>query len=169
MPPPRRLRNKRSASTVITSMRLHLLTLTAAVLASGLIGSPAAGPAVSFNRDIRPVLSDNCFHCHGPDKNHRKAKLRLDVREEAIAKEAFVPGQPDQSELIKRIFTTNEEDIMPPPDAHKTLTAAQKELFRRWIAEGAKYEPHWAYIPPVRAEVPKVSGTAISKIVISKN
>src|SRR3989449_5552112 len=74
---------------------------------------------ISYNRDIRPVLSDNCFFCHGPDKNKRKGKLRLDVREEAIAKQAIVPGKPDESELIKRVFTSNADDLMPPPESHK--------------------------------------------------
>src|SRR6266436_6146604 len=88
---------------------------------------------ISFNRDVRPVLSDNCFFCHGPDQKKRKAKLRLDIREEALAKEAFVPGEPDKSELIRRIFTTDTDDLMPPPASHKALTPAQKQLFRRWI------------------------------------
>src|SRR5438477_3653307 len=85
---------------------------------------------VSYNRDIRPVLSDKCFYCHGPDQNKRKAKLRLDVREEALAKKAFVPKKPEASELIRRIFTTDPDDQMPPPASHKTLTAAQKQLLR---------------------------------------
>src|SRR5919109_414506 len=90
---------------------------------------------ISYNRDIRPVLSDNCFFCHGPDQNKRKGKLRLDQREEALAKKAIVPGKPDESELINRIFATDPEDQMPPPESHKKLTPEQKELFRRWVAE----------------------------------
>ena len=116
----------------------------------------AATPPLSFNHDIRPILSDNCFRCHGSDKNSRKAKMRLDVREEALAKEAFVPGNAGESELIKRIYTTNEDDVMPPPDSHKTLTAAQKDLLKRWVAKGANYEPHWSFIKPTRPELPKV-------------
>ncbi len=119
---------------------------------------PQRAPAapLSFNRDVRPILSDNCFKCHGSDKSSRKAKLRLDIREEAIKSEAFLPGKPDESELVKRVFTTNEDDLMPPPDSHKKLTAAQKETLKRWVAEGAAYEPHWSFINPVRPEVPKV-------------
>jgi hypothetical protein len=109
---------------------------------------------VSYNRDIRPILSDNCFACHGPDANKRKAKLRLDIRDEAIKKEAFVPGKPDQSELIRRILADGTDDLMPPENSHKKLTPPQRQLFRRWIAEGAKYEKHWAYIPPEKPEVP---------------
>ena len=109
---------------------------------------------ISYNRDVRPILSDKCFFCHGPDQNKRKGKLRLDVREEAIKKEAFVPGKPDKSELIRRIFATGTDDLMPPAESHKTLTPAQKELLRRWIAEGAEYQKHWAYLPPAKPAVP---------------
>src|ERR1051325_10593525 len=124
---------------------------TLLILLSGLL-TAAAKPSdkVSYNRDIRPIFSDNCFFCHGPDPKKRKAKLRLDIREEALAKDAFVPGQPEKSDLIRRIFTTDHDDMMPPPASHKTLTPAQKDLFRRWIAQGAEYEKHWAYIPPVK-------------------
>jgi hypothetical protein len=137
------------------------------VLSSALLGAaplfaaaPAAKPSakakVEYNRDVRPILSDTCFLCHGPDKNTRKAKLRLDLRDEAIAREAFVPGKPDESELVKRILTTDEDDMMPPPDSHKHLTVEQKETLRRWIAEGAEYQPHWAYVIPTRPEAPAV-------------
>src|SRR5438876_5325539 len=131
--------------------------LGAVLLMSGIAAGGAAAKApikISYNRDIRPVLSDNCFFCHGPDKNKRKGKLRLDAREEAIAKQAIVPGKPDHSELIKRISTAEPDDLMPPPESHKKLTAAQKDLLRRWIAEGAEYQNHWAYVPPVRPPVP---------------
>ncbi|HEX3135948.1 MAG TPA: c-type cytochrome domain-containing protein [Planctomycetota bacterium] len=87
---------------------------------------PAPLPAkVEFNRDVRPILSDNCFHCHGPDKGHRKAKLRLDVREDAITAKAFVPGKPAESELVKRILTSDPDDHMPPEESHKTLSKRQ--------------------------------------------
>src|SRR6185295_18236923 len=111
---------------------------------------------IQFNRDIRPILSENCFRCHGPDKNNRKAKLRLDVREVALEKEAFVPGKPDESELVSRIYNTDLDDLMPPVDSHKKLTEAQKKKLKQWIAEGAEYEPHWSYIAPVRLPAPKV-------------
>lgn len=133
----------------LCSMKRVSITLLALVAALAQAGAREVG----YNRDIRPILSDNCFHCHGPDASHRKAKLRLDGREEAI-KEVIVPGKPEESELIKRIFTTDEDDVMPPADSHKKLSAEQKELLKRWVAEGAKYEAHWAYIPPARPEVP---------------
>lgn len=110
---------------------------------------------VSYNRDVRPILSDNCFYCHGPDPKHREAKMRLDIREEALAKEAFVPGNAKASELVKRIFTKDEDDLMPPPESHKKLTAEQKETLKKWVAQGAKYEAHWAYTKVEKPDVPK--------------
>ena len=130
----------------------------------------AAAPTLHFNRDIRPLMSDTCFHCHGPDKNARKGGLRLDIREEALkpAKSGeipIVPGKPEESEIIKRLFTTDHDDLMPPDEAHKEFTAEQKETFRRWVAEGAVYEPHWAYTPLVKPPVPSIpnSGAQTSK------
>ena len=122
----------------------------------------AADAKTEFNRDVRPILSDKCFYCHGPDKNHRKSGLRLDVRDAALkpAKSgdiAIVPGKPDESTLVERIFSTDKDEMMPPEEAHKTLTAAQKETLKRWIAEGAEYQPHWAYIAPVRPRVPGIA------------
>src|SRR6266550_3105674 len=102
----------------------------------------AATNEIQFNRDIRPILSESCYSCHGPDKNQRKAKLRLDVREVAIEREAIVPGKPLESKLVEHIYTTNEDDIMPPLKTHKTLTPAQKQLLKAWVAAGAEYEPH---------------------------
>jgi hypothetical protein len=114
---------------------------------------------VVFNRDIRPILSDTCFHCHGPDKNARKAGLRLDIREEALKPAAsgdipIVPGKPESSEVAKRVLTDDTDELMPPPKAHKPLSPQQKELIRRWIAEGAVYQKHWSYEPPVKTPVP---------------
>jgi hypothetical protein len=117
---------------------------------------------LGYNQHIRPILSDNCFACHGPDKNHRQAELRLDQRESAVLKEAIVPGNPKKSELVRRIFADDPDERMPPADSHKKLTDAQKKLLKRWIAEGAQYEPHWAYITPKRPAVPQVSGAAVN-------
>ena len=124
----------------------------------------AQSGSVSFNRDIRPIFSDTCFRCHGPDKNSRKAGLRLDVREEAMKKSRsgvtpIVPGKPDESEIVRRIFSTDKSELMPPEEAHKILTAGQKELIRRWVAEGAKYEGHWAYQPIARSVVPEIQNS----------
>jgi hypothetical protein len=114
---------------------------------------------VRFNRDVRPILSDTCFHCHGPDEKERKGGLRLDVRAEALkpAKSgatAIVPGSPEQSEIINRIHSKDADDVMPPDKLHKNLTAAQKEILRNWVAQGAEYEGHWAFLKPVRPASP---------------
>ena len=116
-------------------------------LGFGFLAEPSSADVaktISFNRDIRPIFSDTCFRCHGPDKNARKAGLRLDIREEATRKTKsgatpIVPGKPEESEIIRRIFSTEQFEIMPPPDAHKVLTAQQKETLKRWVAEGAPY------------------------------
>ncbi len=101
---------------------------------------------MSFSREILPILSDNCFYCHGPDKTHQKADLRLDIRADAIAAGAIDPEHPDKSEVLLRIFSNDEEEIMPPPEAHRELSDAQKNLIKNWIKQGAEYEPHWAFV-----------------------
>ncbi len=110
--------------------------------------------AADFNRDIRPILSDKCFSCHGFNEEDRKADLRLDTEEGAFVDlggyKAFVAGKPDDSEAWLRIDTDDEDDIMPPPKSHKELTADEKKLIKEWINEGAKYEIHWAYQPLVK-------------------
>lgn len=115
---------------------------------------PPLPAAIEFNRDIRPILSDNCFHCHGPDANHREAELRLDLREAAVDHGAIVPGKPDESSLVERVFADSDEERMPPPESNKTLTPRQRELLRRWIASGAEYQQHWAFEPPVKPATP---------------
>ena len=130
------------------------------VAASGRDEHVQALDQVRFNRDIRPIFSDTCFHCHGFDAKSRKAGLRLDIREEALKKTEndvypIVPGKPEESEIIKRLFSNDPDDIMPPPKAHKEIPLAQRELIKRWVAEGAVYEPHWAYAPLTKPTVPK--------------
>jgi hypothetical protein len=117
--------------------------------------SPPAAK-LSYNREIRPILVENCFACHGPDSASRKAGLRLDQRELAVKAGAIVPGKPAESEMVQRIFAEKLSERMPPHKSAKKLTDAQKELLRRWIADGAEYQPHWSYIAPVRPELPKV-------------
>ena len=127
---------------------------------SGLFAGEDLG-GVDFARDIRPLLSDNCFACHGPDAKQRKADLRLDTREGALADlagtSAVVPGKPSESELVRRVTTDDEDDLMPPPDSGKKLDATQKALLQRWIAEGAEYELHWSYKPVTRPMPPRVN------------
>jgi hypothetical protein len=121
---------------------------------------------VDFNRDIRPVLSDACFHCHGPDKARRKADLRLDLEASAKARLtdhfAIVPGDPAKSELIRRITTSDERDRMPPADSGRKLTPQQIDLLHRWIAQGAKWQAHWSFVAPVRSEVPRLADLKFS-------
>ncbi len=121
------------------------------------------GSEVRFNRDIRPIMSDTCFKCHGPGT--REAGLRLDVRDEALkaadsGETPIVPGQPDASELVRRVMSDNPGEVMPPAEANKTLTAEQKELIRRWVEQGAPYEKHWSFEPPAKADPPSVDGAA---------
>ncbi len=117
--------------------------------------------SLSYNWDVRPVLSDNCFRCHGPDSKSRKAKLRLDQFAVATAdladspgKRAIVPGHSDQSEVIRRITSTDPDAVMPPPSTGKTLSKAQRSLIAQWIDSGATYQPHWAYVPPEKVRPP---------------
>jgi len=124
-----------------------------AVAGPAVMAAPAA-PAVSFNRDIRPILSDNCFFCHGPDANHRQADLRLDQREAAVAGKAIVPGDVAASGIVARIRSSKPDEVMPPPDSHKRLDERQKDLLVRWIEAGAAYEPHWSFVPPVKPAAP---------------
>ncbi len=127
-------------------------------------GASAASTAplseIRFNRDIRPILSDNCLFCHGPDKAQRKGKFRLDDRDSTMQKGAIVPGKPEKSPLVERIFSTDPDELMPPASSHKKLSPEQKDLLKRWIAEGAAYEPFWAYVTPQRPAVPVVKNEA---------
>ena len=117
--------------------------------------SPAAGAEtnrVDFNFQIRPLLSDRCYRCHGPDAGSRKSKMRLDTlegsRKELEDGWAVIrPGDVEKSELVRRIFAESEDDVMPPPETNLKLTAAEKELLKRWIAEGAEYKAHWSFLP----------------------
>lgn len=119
---------------------------------------PTAADGVLYNRDIRPILNDNCFACHGADSAARQAGLRLDIREEAIAMMAIEPGDPEASEMIDRIHRDEDDDLaMPPIDGHKRLSDAEKQLLVRWVQEGAEYQPHWSLVPPMRPVPPEVS------------
>jgi len=128
----------------------------------------AAGPDFSrpdFSRDVRPILSQHCFKCHGPDDAAREAKLRLDLPESATArtesgKAAIVPGKADSSELIRRIDSHNADEMMPPPAANKPLSDDERRILRAWVAAGAEYKPHWAFVPPRQVPPPGVAPRA---------
>ncbi len=143
-------------STIHASPRLTLIAAVCCLLPL------AAAAKVDFNRDIRPILSDKCFACHGFDEKERKAGLRLDIREAALkpAKSgeiAIVPGKADVSELVRRIVTEDEDDHMPPAKAGKKLTPAEIAKLTQWVAEGAEYQSHWSFVTPTRPALPKVN------------
>ncbi|MCL4210622.1 MAG: DUF1553 domain-containing protein [Phycisphaeraceae bacterium] len=165
----------------MTSFGLTALALSAGAIGLSSFGSAAlstryAAPGASFpapsnegargseipsyNRQVRPILSDKCFKCHGPDSAARQGGLRLDSFDGATALRegwaAIMPGDPDASELIRRVSSADPDEVMPPPSEHKSLTAAEVDILRRWIAAGASYEPHWSFIPPIRPASPAV-------------
>src|SRR5262245_14014519 len=139
-----------------TFSRIVVVTVMLAAAVAGIV-SPGPGaadrpdPAVRFSRDVLPILSENCFQCHGPDAKARKADLRLDTRDGALA--VVVPGKSADSELVRRVTATDDER-MPPPKTKRSLTAAQQETLRRWVDQGAQWGRHWAYEAPVRPAVP---------------
>ncbi len=139
-----------------------VINATGSVQHPGLTDNPvpvASGRRIKFNRDIRPILSETCFHCHGPDEHGRRADLRLDSFAGATADldgtVAIVPGDLKKSEAWWRIISEDDDELMPPPESHLVLTPDQKNLLKRWIEEGAEYEGHWAYDTPVRPVVPE--------------
>jgi hypothetical protein len=151
----------------------------------GIVGKlNAAEPAsvhaqqVDFNRVIRRILSENCYKCHGPDDGARKSNLRFDVREEALrttksGRHPILPGVPERSEMVARVSADDPEKRMPPTSTGKKLTSAQIESLRQWILEGAAYAPHWAYVKPVRPELPDVRDTtwprnAIDRFILAR-
>ncbi|QDV45770.1 Planctomycete cytochrome C [Stieleria neptunia] len=117
----------------------------------------SADEPLQFNRDIRPILSENCYHCHGPDASAREAELRLDT-EEGAKEWAVVSGEAESSELVARIFSDDPDTLMPPADSERALTEKQKQLLRRWVNEGASYQAHWSFQTPLAQRVPAVAG-----------
>ncbi len=139
-------------------MRDTLFPAATAALLVNLAAALAAATddnAVTFNRDVRPILADKCFACHGPDESHRKAGLRLDLEAEALG-HVIQPGDPEESELIERIDATDADQRMPPPDAPKQLTDEERATLREWIAQGARWQQHWAFEPVMRPDPPDV-------------
>ncbi len=145
-----------------------VLVLSVLLLFAGAVSLPSftgsAQSTIDFNRDIRPILSDKCWVCHGPDAAAKKIKLRLDDETSAKANLgntfAIVPNHPEQSELIHRITSDDKYERMPPVSTGKTLTPQEIELLRAWIAQGAQWARHWAFVPPVRPALPKIKNTA---------
>ena len=143
---------------------ISLANCSAAILlavAPSPVGLAAEAGKVDFTQDVRPILADKCFRCHGPDPESRQAELRLDVWESTDdllgAVEEIVPGKPDESPLVARISSTDADERMPPADSGKTLSPEQIETLNKWIAQGAEFKQHWAFVPPKRPELPQVS------------
>ena len=137
------------------------MTASCVSLASAAESSaPLLPEVIDFNQHIRPLLSDKCFYCHGQDGNQRKADLRLDRREAAVEYGAIVPGDPDGSLLIERTHATDPEMVMPPPSSNRFLSDRDRDLLRRWIAEGAEYQTHWAFVAPQRPALPAIANAS---------
>ena len=131
-------------------------------VAIGLSSVASHAGAVDFNRDIRPILTSNCFKCHGFDPAGRKGGLRLDIQAGTLKKlktghVAIVPGKPEESELVRRITSTDTDELMPPPETGKKLTAEQIQMLRQWVADGGVYAKHWSFEKPVKATIPSVT------------
>ncbi|HLT06780.1 MAG TPA: PSD1 and planctomycete cytochrome C domain-containing protein [Cyclobacteriaceae bacterium] len=152
-----------SNNGAIISFLLFTVLFTACSKEGEKSGSLKSADQVSYNFHVRPILSDNCFACHGPDANKREAGLRLDEPEAAYAAlkdnpefHAIVPGDPNKSEALRRILSDNPDEMMPPPSSNLSLTEEEISILKRWISQGAKYEPHWAFVTPVKSALPNV-------------
>ena len=149
----------RSLVAILVSCSVCLCAFLAG--SAGSLAQTAERP-LSFNRDIRPILSDKCLACHGQDAKKREADLRLDTFEGATADlggtRAIIPGDLEQSELWVRVNSSDEDEVMPPPASHKSLNEAEKTLLKQWITQGAAYQKHWAFEPIQRPAVPQIAG-----------
>ncbi len=155
------------------SCRWSLLCLSAVVVIGVSRVASAADAPLEYNRDIRPILAENCFACHGPDSASRKGELRLDKREAVIEKKAVVPGKVGESELVKRILSLDADEVMPPVATKKKLTTEQKDILKRWVEQGAEYQQHWSFLAPTRPALPVVKSEAwvknpIDRFVLAK-
>src|SRR5262245_43330590 len=159
-----RHRHSPSWAVLAATAACFALAVSSTVRSQAPTGAPAkvvSGRPVSFDLDIRPILTQNCFACHGPDESKRKAKLHFDTRDGAFSRpNVIVPGDTAKSRLIQRITNDDPDEHMPPPDSGHALTARQIALLTQWIAEGAKWDLHWAYVAPTRPELPAVQQQA---------
>ncbi|MFL6280725.1 MAG: DUF1553 domain-containing protein [Vicinamibacterales bacterium] len=143
-----------SAVTLVCSLAVVVARV---VVADAQGANPAAAPAISFNREILPILANNCFACHGPDEKKRETKFHFDTQEGMFLKKGVIePGNSSESLLVEKITEPNPKDRMPPPESGHALTEKQIELLKRWIDQGAQWDTHWAYVPPKRPELPAV-------------
>ena len=146
-------------SDLALASNFHRASHVATIILLAILSSQSAASdePIDFNRDIRPILAENCFYCHGQDGNKRQADLRLDLRDQAIKANAIQPGKSSESSIIARIQSENAEEQMPPPKSNRHLTVDQKRLLEKWIDQGANYADHWAFVAPVRPELPKLA------------
>ncbi|MBO0857965.1 MAG: DUF1553 domain-containing protein [Chloracidobacterium sp.] len=147
--------------------KIQYLTLVVALCLARLyfilpaVSADDSKTSINFDREVRPILSDNCFACHGPDEKQRKAKLRFDTKEGAFGKQGVItPGDASKSRMYQRVSSKDQDVMMPPPSSEHKLTDKQIETIKRWIDEGARWDEHWAFIPPRRPEIPKVANAA---------
>ena len=157
MPPRSRTPSNTRRSPARLAAARALVAMVLSAVGSEVAPARGADSGIDFNRDIRPILSENCFYCHGQDGNKRQADLRLDNRDAALAARAIVPGDPGASSAIERINSTDADVVMPPPSSNRKLTPEQRELLARWIAGGADYKKHWAFETPQRPRPPAVN------------
>ena len=155
--------------THFPSFQVCVISAVSLLFVAASSGVSFADEPLQYNRDIRPILADNCLACHGLDNIGRQADLRLDVRDAAVDAGAIVPGDADASEMIARILSDDPDTVMPPPSTKKTVTAAQRDLLRRWISEGANYEKHWALIAPTLPPVPSIENASAEHAKWAKN
>ncbi len=122
---------------------------------------PTVADTIRFDRDVRPILSDKCFYCHGPDQENREADLRLDIEE--FAREMI--GDGEESELVARITTSDRDEIMPPADSHKKLSASEIDLLKRWVSNGGPWTEHWSFVPPAKTAVARPQSNPIDRFI----
>jgi hypothetical protein len=159
-PAEERIKGMQNATTARSARNIVSAVLCLVLLPKALLAVESQPGKLQFNRDVRPILSDTCFRCHGFDKPARKGDLRLDIRDEAIkirdGVAPIVPGNPDKSDAYRRMISEDPDEMMPPPKSKLTLTDAQKAVIKLWIQQGAEYQPHWAFIPVKRPDLPAV-------------
>lgn len=162
----------RSPSQLSHSTPFLGATLWLSSIGLSLSGIAQSGEKLSYNLDVRPILSDNCFHCHGQDANKREAELRLDnsggATRDLGGYAALVPGNPDESELYLRITNDLDDERMPPPDSNRSLTEEQRNTLRKWIEQGGQYDTHWAFVPPRKSEIPDSRANPIDAFIKAK-
>lgn len=165
---PHSLKRFKDRSLTVMGLLIVSTILLAAGPSSARAEQPSAERRLEYNLDVRPILAEACFNCHGADSASRKGGLRLDQRDSAVEMSAIDPGHPDLSEMIRRIRSTDPEEVMPPPETKKVLTPKEIDILARWIEQGAEYQPHWSFIAPEKVSPPEVSDSNFVKTPIDQ-